>query len=106
MHGHYGEALAYDCAVGASHWDRSRRPGPLPGPAPELFFAPDRLPQADEDWGAAGLQSRVRESLGAFGEWLSGWLGSSTEAAPRTWSGPISSWSTARSTRPSGTWPR
>ncbi len=75
VHRHLGEALAYDCAVGASHWDRVfSDPGPLPGPAPELFFAPARFAKRMEDWGPAGLQSRTGEAWGPFAEWAAGWL--------------------------------
>ena len=75
VHRHYGESLAYDCAVGGSHWERLfADPGPLPGPAPELFFAPDRFRKRGEDWGPGGLESRVRDAWGPFDEWLSGWL--------------------------------
>ena len=75
VHERLGESLAYDCAVGASHWDRMMGDGePVPGPAPQLFFAPDRFAKRSEDWGPGGLQSRVREAWGPFGEWVSGWL--------------------------------
>ena len=75
VHRHYGDALAYDCVVGVSHWDKAfADPGPLPGPAPELFFAPDRFRKRGEDWGPGGLQSRVRDAWGPFEDWLSGWL--------------------------------
>ena len=33
-----GDELAYDCAVGASHWESVfRDPGEMPGPAPEMY---------------------------------------------------------------------
>jgi len=75
VHRHYGDALAYDCVVGASHWDKAfADPGPLPGPAPEFFFAPDRFRKRREDWGPGGVESRVRDAWGPFEDWLSGWL--------------------------------
>jgi hypothetical protein len=75
VHERFGESLAYDCLVGASHWDQiAVDAGPLTGPAPELFFAPDRFAKRTSDWGPDGLQSRVREAWDPFGEWLSGWL--------------------------------
>lgn len=75
VHGHYGDALAYDCAVGASHWDRMTADvGPLEGPAPTLFFAPDRFAKRSADWGPGGLESRLRDAWTPFAEWLSGWL--------------------------------
>jgi hypothetical protein len=75
VHRQLGEALAYDCAVGASHWDRVfADPGPLPGPAPELFFAPARFAKRVEDWGAGGLQERMGAAAAPFAEWAAGWL--------------------------------
>lgn len=75
VHRHYGTALAYDCAVGASHWERIGGAGEgLPGPPPQLFFAPDRVAKRTADWGPGGLQARIRENAGAFGEWLADWL--------------------------------
>jgi hypothetical protein len=75
VHRHLGHALAYDCAVGASHWDRVfADPGPLPGPAPELFFAPARFAKRVEDWGAGGLQERTGAAWAPFAEWAAGWL--------------------------------
>ncbi len=90
VHRHYGDALAYDCAVGASHWDKAfTDPGPLPGPAPQLFFAPDRFRKRAEDWGPGGLQDRVRSAWDPFEDWLSGWLevvhGSGPEDVERAW---------------------
>jgi hypothetical protein len=75
VHERFGESLAYDCLVGASHWDRlGAETGPVAGPAPELFFAPDRFAKRASDWGPGGLQSRVRDAWDPFGDWLSGWL--------------------------------
>jgi hypothetical protein len=75
VHRHLGDELAYDCAVGASHWESVfQDPGELPGPAPEMFFAPARFAKRREDWGAEGLQSRSSEAWGPFAEWSAGWL--------------------------------
>ncbi len=75
LHERFGESLVYDCLVGASHWDQlGVDAGPVSGPAPELFFAPDRFAKRATDWGPDGLRSRVRDSWNPFGEWLAGWL--------------------------------
>jgi hypothetical protein len=90
VHRHYGESLAHDCAVGATHWDHLvGDTGALPGPAPKFFFAPDRMSKRSADWGPDGVQTRVRDSWGPFGAWLSGWLevvhGSGPEAVERAY---------------------
>ena len=83
VHRHLGDELAYDCAVGASHWDRVfGDPGELPGPAPEMFFAPARFAKRLEDWGADGVRSRTAEAWGPFAEWTSGWLKVERGAGP------------------------
>ena len=75
VHERFGESLAYDCLVGAAHWDQVFvDAGPLAGPAPEMFFAPARFAKRTTDWGAEGLQSRMSDAWDPFGEWLSGWL--------------------------------
>ena len=75
VHERFGESLAYDCLVGAAHWDQVFvDAGPLAGPAPEMFFAPARFAKRSTDWGPEGLQSRVSDAWDPFGEWLSGWL--------------------------------
>jgi Protein of unknown function (DUF2855) len=74
VHSHYGDDLAYSMAVGLTHWEELGGGGELPGPAPILFFAPDRVVKRSKDWGAAGLESKVAEAWHPFCEWTGGWL--------------------------------
>jgi hypothetical protein len=76
VHSHFGDELARSMAVGASHWEGfgGGGPGELPGPAPTLFFAPDRVVKRSADWGRAGLESRVADAWHPFCEWTAGWL--------------------------------
>jgi hypothetical protein len=90
VHARLGDALAHDCVVGASHWDRlAVDAGPLAGPAPEFFFAPARFAKRREDWGAAGLEQRAAAAWRPFSEWAGGWLeverGSGREDVERTY---------------------
>jgi hypothetical protein len=90
VHRHYGEALAHDAAVGATHRDRmTTGPGELPGPAPAFFFAPDRVRKRAEDWGRERLNTRLAEAWRPYVEWTSGWLevvhGSGPEAVERAY---------------------
>ena len=48
--------------------------GELPGPSPTFFFAPDRVVKRSEDWGGAGLQTRVADAWHPFCEWAGGSL--------------------------------
>jgi hypothetical protein len=75
VHTHYGDRLAHSMAVGLTHWEQlGAGAGELPGPAPALFFAPDRVVKRSEDWGRAGLERRVAEAWHPFCEWTGGWL--------------------------------
>jgi len=75
VHSHFGDQLAHSMAVGASHWeDFGAGAGDLPGPVPTFFFAPDRVVKRSEDWGRAGLETRVAEAWHPFCEWTAGWL--------------------------------
>lgn len=66
VHGQFRDNLAYSCAVGATHWDAARTSKPLPGPAPQMFFAPGVIQKRIADWGAAEFQRRVGEAWRRF----------------------------------------
>jgi hypothetical protein len=72
VHTRFGDALAASLAVGASHWEQlgSDDGGELPGPAPGLFFAPDRVVKRSRDWGGAGLDAKVAEAWHPFCDWF------------------------------------
>jgi len=75
VHSHFGDELLHSMAVGVTHWeDLGAGAGELPGPTPSFFFAPDRVVKRSEDWGRAGLESRVAEVWHPFCEWTGGWL--------------------------------
>ena len=75
VHTHFGDRLAHSMAVGVTHWeDFGGGAAELPGPAPVLFFAPDRVLKRSEDWGRTGLEQRVAEAWHPFCEWTEGWL--------------------------------
>jgi Protein of unknown function (DUF2855) len=75
VHSHFGDELVHSMAVGATHWEEfGASEGELPGPSPTFFFAPDRVVKRSEDWGGAGLQTRVADAWHPFCEWAGGWL--------------------------------
>jgi hypothetical protein len=75
VHSHYSDELLHSMTVGVTHWEElGGGVGELPGPSPTLFFAPDRLAKRSEDWGRAGLQSRISDAWHPFCEWTDGWL--------------------------------
>ena len=66
VHHHFGDRLAYSCAVGGTHWDDLGGAAGLPGPRPTLFFAPSQVKKRSVDWGPAGLQQRIAAAWHAF----------------------------------------
>jgi hypothetical protein len=75
VHSHYGDRLVHSMTVGVTHWEElGAGAGELPGPTPTFFFAPDRVTKRAEDWGRAGLETRVAEAWRPFCEWTGGWL--------------------------------
>jgi hypothetical protein len=75
VHSRFGDELVHSMAVGATHWEEfGAGEGELPGPIPTFFFAPDRVVKRSEDWGGAGLQTRVADAWHPFCEWAGGWL--------------------------------
>jgi hypothetical protein len=74
VHEHYGDDLAYSCAVGMTHHEELSGGSDLPGPKPAFFFAPVRIKKRGADWGAANLDQRVVEAWHPFVEWAGGWL--------------------------------
>ena len=75
VHEHLGDDLAASIVVGATHWDRAALGGdPLPGPAPEFFFAPAVVEQLAAELGPAEFQRRIDADWLAFLEPLDGIL--------------------------------
>jgi hypothetical protein len=77
VHERLGDALRHSSLVGATHWEGMQEApdaGDLPGPAPAMFFAPDRMVQRAKDWGPDGLEERMATALMTFAGWTGGWL--------------------------------
>lgn len=97
VHEHFGDALVYSCAVGGTHWQALGSGAGLPGPRPELFFAPtqaQRLSAAPpQGYGREGLLQRIEQAWTAFmrpvldpaGPWLRVEHGRGEEAVRATY---------------------
>lgn len=61
VHAHFNDALKYSGSVGATHWQDGDTGGgaPLPGPAPQFFFAPSQIEKRIGDWGGQGFGEKV-----------------------------------------------
>ena len=85
IHRHFGDALAASLMIGATDWDAPREAASdLPGPTPEMFFAPTVLAQRIAEWGPGGFDSRLTAAWESFldstGRWLEIVTGSGTAA--------------------------
>jgi hypothetical protein len=91
VHEAYGDDLLASIAVGATHHEEfaAGGGGALPGPAPALFFAPDRVAKRTADWGGAGFAERAAGAWRPFCAWTGGWLevleGEGFGAVERAW---------------------
>ena len=68
IHTALGESLRYSCTVGATHVGAGfgRDSGPIPGPTPTLFFAPDHAVAAIKELGPKAFGESVATSWKAF----------------------------------------
>lgn len=77
VHSHFGEQLAASVAIGIADWESmipDEGATSLPGPQPQLFFAPDRVVKRNADWGEDGLGKRLATSQDRFTERSREWM--------------------------------
>jgi hypothetical protein len=76
VHAHLGSGLRYSCAVGGSHWEQLKTGAlSIPGPAPQLFFAPTqaqrRAAPPPLGLGPRGLEQAIAQAWHDFTDTLS-----------------------------------
>ena len=75
IHHRFGDELRYDCRIGITHRDAfGSVDKTLPGPAPEMFFAPHQARKRSQEWGANVLEQRVAAAFARFREFADRWL--------------------------------
>jgi hypothetical protein len=90
VHETMGDDLKASVIVGGSHWDadRSNR-ATMPGPKPEMFFAPTHIGRLGASWGGAEFARAVNAALDRFAHDSRGWLdvheSAGLEAAQTAW---------------------
>ncbi len=90
VHEVLGDSLKQSVIVGGSHWDadRSNR-APMPGPKPEMFFAPTHIGRLGAAWGGGEFARAVNAALDRFAHDSRGWLdvheSAGLEAANTAW---------------------
>ncbi len=77
VHGHLTDFLKYSCSVGATHWDAATVGAGdqgLPGPRPELFFAPTQIQKRLAEWGHEQYNALMAEAWQGFLAASSAWI--------------------------------
>lgn len=75
VHRHLGDQLRVSSTVGMTHWEAlGADDADLPGPRPELFFAPARIEKRVGDWGADGYAERLASAWSALVEVAGDWV--------------------------------
>ena len=84
VHAHFASELKHSCLVGATHWEArgGGASGALPGPKPELFFAPDHIRAASQALGAQQFSQRLESSWRPFVLAARGWIETSRRRGP------------------------
>jgi NADPH:quinone reductase-like Zn-dependent oxidoreductase len=75
VHERLGDRLRYSSAVGRSHWEADPgAPGPLPGPQPTFFFAPQHAQKRMAELGARDFAGQLAGATRAFLASTQPWL--------------------------------
>jgi hypothetical protein len=91
VHQRLGDRIKHSMMIGRSHHDAvaTAAPAPLPGPAPQFFFAPSELDRLVDGWGAAEYRRRTTEATHEFIEASRAWMTVDERRGP---DGPASAW--------------
>ena len=74
LHHRLGDHLKHSLQVGKTHWSAAGASAGLPGPKPEMFFAPSQVQKRTEEWGAVGFQERIGAAWATFRDSTQTWL--------------------------------
>ena len=66
VHEHFGDALVYDCFAGSAQNTDFIQTADLPGPAPQLYFAPVQIRKRNNDWGPAVVTEKFNAAQRRF----------------------------------------
>jgi hypothetical protein len=73
VHSRLGDHLRYSMMVGKSHHDAPPT-GPIPGVAPQFFFAPSDIERRIAAWGSDEYRRRTTQAVGEFIDASRSWL--------------------------------
>jgi hypothetical protein len=91
VHRLLGDRIKHSMMIGRSHHDAvaTAAPAPLPGPAPQFFFAPTELDRLVVGWGVDEYRRRITDATHEFIEASRGWMTIDERRGP---DGPASAW--------------
>ena len=76
VHTRLADELKYSCAVGATHWESATvgGGGVMPGPKPEMFFAPSQIQKRLKEWGRETFDQKMAVAWSEFLKAAKGWI--------------------------------
>lgn len=74
LHTHLKDQLLLSSSVGISHWDKFRPTKDLPGPKPEMFFAPAQIKKRHDEWGPGVIQGKTMDAWRTLAKGSTSWL--------------------------------
>ncbi len=74
LHTHLKDNLLLSSSVGISHWDKFRPTKDLPGPKPEMFFAPAQIKKRHDEWGPGVIQGKTMNAWRTLAVKSKSWL--------------------------------
>lgn len=75
IHQRLGNRLVYSMTVGRSHHDAPAPASePMPGPTPQMFFAPTEVNRRRQEWGREDFDWRAADALAGFVDGSRSWL--------------------------------
>ncbi len=74
LHHHLKDLIKYGCGVGMTHWDKGGSAESLPGPRPQMFFAPAQIEKRRKDWGPGIVEAKIAEAVDRLARESASWL--------------------------------
>lgn len=74
VHSHFGDDLRVSSSVGATAWEQMEGGADLPGPTPELFFAPTQIEKRTAEWGREEMERRILDAWTTYSAWTDDWM--------------------------------
>ncbi len=74
LHHHLKDEIKYGCGVGITHWDKGGAANDLPGPRPQMFFAPGQIEKRRKDWGRGVVEGKIADAVDRLTRQSTSWM--------------------------------